>query len=66
MTGKILRVMGDKGFGFLLGADGTEYFFHRSAFKDNQDFNEVHVGDTVEFTPTTPAKGPRAEEVERK
>jgi cold shock CspA family protein len=30
MTGKITRVMEGKGFGFISGEDGQDYFFHRS------------------------------------
>jgi cold shock CspA family protein len=30
MHGIVVRLMADKGFGFIRGDDGTEYFFHRS------------------------------------
>ena len=31
MTGKIIRLMSGKGFGFVSGDGDTEYFFHQSA-----------------------------------
>ncbi len=32
--GKIKRLIFDKGFGFIAGDDGTDYFFHKSAVRD--------------------------------
>jgi hypothetical protein len=34
MHGSISNVVLDKGFGFILGADGQSYFFHLSALQD--------------------------------
>ena len=31
IKGTIKRLVSDKGFGFILADDGTEYFFHNSA-----------------------------------
>ena len=32
MNGTLKTIRADKGFGFILGEDGKEYFVHRSAF----------------------------------
>ena len=61
MTGKIKRLMADKGFGFVRGDDGVERFFHRSGFKG--DFNSLYEGQSVEFEEQPSEKGPRATDV---
>jgi len=61
-TGTICRLVLDKGFGFLRGTDGIEYFFHRSAVAD---FVMLSDGDAVTFEATQGPKGPRAEHVAR-
>lgn len=61
LKGTVVRVVADKGFGFLAGPDGTEYFFHRSAAAI--DFDTLTVGNVVTFVPTQGPKGPRAERV---
>ncbi len=30
LNGKIKRIVAERGFGFITGEDGTDYFFHRS------------------------------------
>lgn len=63
MTGKIVRIVRDKGFGFLRGEDNKEYFFHRSAVK-NADWDTLAEGSEVsEFEDASGPKGPRAEDV---
>lgn len=62
MKGKVVRLMQDKGFGFIRGEDGREYFVHRSAFK-NADFADVDEGREVEFEDSEGLKGLRAEDV---
>jgi len=68
LTGTIKRLVVDKGFGFILGADGTEYFFHQSALTDprspTRGFDALQEQDAVTFEPTVGPKGPRAERVE--
>lgn len=61
VTGTIKRLVGDKGFGFVVGPDGKEYFFHQSAC-DGQ-FDHLHEGQAVTFTMGEGPKGPRAEDV---
>jgi CspA family cold shock protein len=61
-NGTIKRLVGDKGFGFILGDDGQEYFFHQSAFSQGA-FSTLREGQAVTFTKGQGPKGPRAEGV---
>jgi len=61
LAGTIKRIVADKGFGFI-GADGTDYFFHKSSC---DDFDQMQVGDRVRFAPVKGQKGPRADRVVR-
>jgi cold shock protein len=63
MKGQVVRMLSDKGFGFIRGEDNREYFFHRSAFA-NWHVEGITEGDRVQFTPTKGEKGLRAEQVE--
>jgi cold shock CspA family protein len=71
MNGKILRVLPDKGFGFIKGDDGVEYFFHRQDVPDKADFDsfvmDTERGQTVRvvFESVPSPKGPRAGDVIR-
>ena len=61
VTGTIKRLVTDKGFGFVVGPDGNEYFFHQSAC-DGQ-FDRLHEGQSVTFEMGQGPKWPRAENV---
>jgi len=63
MTGTIKRIVGDKGFGFILAGDGVEYFFHNSACQQTAAFDELREGQAVTFDLGQGPKGPRAENV---
>jgi cold shock protein len=63
MTGSISKVMSDKGFGFIQGEDGQEYFMHRSAVRDGSVFEQLREGQPVIFDAGRGDKGPRAENV---
>jgi len=52
----------DKGFGFITGEDGVEYFFHFSAVRGVM-FRQLRAGQRVEFTGEHSPKGPRAGDV---
>lgn len=52
----------DRGYGFLTGADGVEYFFHRTAAPEC--FDDLDHGVPVRFLPTIGPRGPRAEAVQ--
>lgn len=58
-TGKIKRLMKDRGFGFIRGNDGQEVFFHRSSLTD-QSFDALTEGQEVEYEIEQSPKGPRA------
>ena len=62
MSGIVKRIRHEKGFGFILGSDGKEYFFHMTALK-NIRFEQLEVGSEVEFEDVMADKGLRAEEI---
>ena len=64
-TGKIKKVMKDRGFGFISTGDGKEVFFHRSECRQN-DFDSLEQGQEVGFDLEVVPKGPRARNVVRK
>jgi CspA family cold shock protein len=63
-TGTIKRLVRDRGFGFILGSDGTELFFHRSALQ-GEGFETLTEGQAVEFDVEKGDKGPRATNVKK-
>ena len=58
--GTIKKVVADRGFGFIAGTDGKEYFFHRSAI---ENFDSLRGGEGVVFEVEDGPKGPRAQQV---
>jgi CspA family cold shock protein len=62
MNGTIKRLVSDKGFGFILARDGTEYFFHNSACAQTH-FDDLREGQAVTFEQGQGPKGPRGENV---
>ena len=59
MDGKILRL--NKGFGFIEGTDGRDYFFHWSELnKFSKPFRNLYAGDVVNFQPGSTNDGLRA------
>lgn len=70
MNGKVVRVVAEKGYGFIKSDfDQVEYFFHRTGFDGHWDDLVTDLNDkkkvTVSFDSTTGTKGPRAESVRR-
>ena len=61
-TGRIKRVMKDRGFGFITSEDGKEVFFHRSECH-GLDFTALAEGQQVGFDLESDPKGPRARNV---
>ena len=48
MTGLIKTLRADKGFGFIKGSDGSQYFFHQSAIY-GEGIEMLREGDSVAF-----------------
>jgi CspA family cold shock protein len=63
MTGQISRLLLEKGFGFIAGEDGQEYFMHRSAVRDGSVFEQLRENQSVTFDGSKGEKGLRAENV---
>lgn len=69
IAGTVIKWMPEKGFGFILGDDGKEYFFHRTAFLNSTSLDQIQGGTGQHGTPVTftlsqGPKGPRAEDVD--
>ena len=58
-TGKINKLVRDKGFGFISATDGREVFFHRNSLI-NAQFEALNNEQAVEFDVEKSPKGPRA------
>jgi len=63
MTGKIERIIEEKGLGFIEGDDGEDYVFHRSALLPSEPFDQLLQGASVTFDTVHEPKGLRAEAV---
>jgi CspA family cold shock protein len=63
MKGTVKNVNDEKGFGFIVGEDGNEYFFHKSAVSRSFSFDRIVKKMAVEFEPEEGARGLRAEDV---
>ena len=62
-TGRVKKVVSDRGFGFITGEDGKDYFFHRDALDPSPDFDRLVGGETVNFEIESSPRGPRAGKV---
>jgi len=60
MKGKVKFFNVMKGFGFIAGDDGKEYFVHKTGLVPGTLLRE---NDTVTFNPAEGEKGPKAENV---
>lgn len=56
-----IKKLTDRGFGFIT-TDNGELFFHMSALQ-GITYDELHEGQSVEYTEGQGPKGPRAESV---
>ncbi len=61
-TGKIKKLIRDRGFGFITDTDGREIFFHQSGLVDTQ-FDSLSEERAVTFEIEKSPKGPRAIEI---
>jgi len=62
-TGTIKKIVADRGFGFITGEDGKDYFFHRDALDATIDFDRLVGGEHVQFDPQPNPRGPRAVDI---
>jgi CspA family cold shock protein len=62
-TGTIKKVVADRGFGFITGEDGKDYFFHRDGLTESVDFDRLVGGERVTFDIESNPRGPRATNV---
>ncbi len=58
-TGKIKKLVRERGFGFISATDGREIFFHQSSLVD-VNFDTLNEDQEVEFEVEKSPKGPRA------
>ena len=58
-TGKIKKVIRERGFGFIADTDGSEVFFHRNSLAEGS-FDNLAGDEDVEFDVEKSPKGPRA------
>ncbi len=63
MTGTIKSLQRERGFGFLRGENGKEYFFHQSGMDSSLNFDNLRGGEAVSFEIEQSQKGPRANRV---
>jgi CspA family cold shock protein len=61
-TGKIKKLVRERGFGFISDTDGRELFFHQSGLVDVK-FEALNEEQTVTFEVEKSDKGPRAIDV---
>lgn len=62
-TGKIKKVVADRGFGFITADDGKDYFFHRNGMGANLDFERLVGGESVVFNVEHSPKGAVASDI---
>jgi CspA family cold shock protein len=60
--GKIARLMTDKGYGFIAGANGKKIFFHHSSLEE-LEFEQLEDGQAIMCEYEDTPKGPRATKV---
>ena len=58
-TGKIKKLVRDRGFGFISDTDGREVFFHQSSLVEVK-MEALNEEQAVEFDVENSPKGPRA------
>ena len=63
-NGSIKKVVADRGFGFITGEDGKDYFFHRDGLASSLDFDRLVGGEKVQFEIEPSPKGDRAKNVQ--
>lgn len=62
MKGKVKFFNQEKGFGFIIGDDGKDYFMHKSGLQDDLTVNEE---DLVEFSVEEGDRGLKAVKISK-
>lgn len=62
--GEVDDLFKEDGYGFIAAADGRRIYFHRNSVVD-VDFEDLEVGDVVEFVARQGDEGPQASTVKR-
>ncbi len=65
IQGAIVNLVRDKGFGFIRCSKGGQYFFHKSMLSEGAAWEELAIGQAVEFTPSQGKKGMEAQDVRK-
>jgi len=63
-SGRIKKIIPDRGFGFVRADDGNEVFFHRTELTA-VDFDTLQEGESVTFDIVESPKGPRARNIQK-
>jgi CspA family cold shock protein len=63
-TGTVKKIVAERGFGFITGEDGKDYFFHRDGLSESIDFDRLVGGESVSFEIEKGPKGDRAARVQ--
>lgn len=58
--GTVVTLVAGKGFGFIRGSKGAQYFVHKSMLSPDLSWDDLAVGQAVEFTPNQGKKGMEA------
>ena len=57
MTGTIVRIVAQRGFGFIQEQNGTEVFFHASGVVGATPFDSLQEGQQVSYEKTRDERG---------
>jgi CspA family cold shock protein len=57
MQGSIVRLVRDRGFGFIRAENGTEIFFHASGVTGNTPYDNLTEGQTVTYDTSQDTRG---------
>jgi cold shock protein len=61
-TGKVKKVVSEKGFGFITGSDGKDVFFHKNGLV-GVSFDSLRGGEEVQYEVEQTPKGTSAKNV---
>ena len=57
MQGSIVRLVRDRGFGFIKAENGSEVFFHATGVKGSTPFDNLSEGQTVSYDKEQDSRG---------